>query len=343
MAKLTIRDIAQLSGLSKSTVSLVLNNSPKVDPETRRRVVEVMRRHNYVPSFAATALAKGDTGLIGMIVPGLTWRFMADINYGVAVVVEHTKYEIVLFTSTNEQGYDGVVDRILSSGLSAGLLVVAHDRQPLDRLAELNRGGLPIVLIDTLGAQNELPSVGADNYAGGLAAGRHLLELGHRRIASILGPTDHPYVRERLRGLRDALTAADILPDPALEAETGFDHEAIRERTRELMALPAGSRPTAIFAFHDSAAFTLLDELTACGMRVPDDVSVIGFNDIDAASHVRPALTTIRQPFTDMGRRAAQFLLDALNPAAQAAGEQHLVLPTELIVRDSTGAAPAVG
>ncbi|MCL2732060.1 MAG: LacI family transcriptional regulator, partial [Actinomycetia bacterium] len=117
MAKLTIRDIARLSGLSKSTVSLVLNNSPKVDPETRRRVIAVMREHNYVPSFAATALAKGNTGLIGMIVPGLTWRFMADINYGVAKVVEDTKYEIVLFTSTNERDYGGAIDRVMSSGL----------------------------------------------------------------------------------------------------------------------------------------------------------------------------------------------------------------------------------
>jgi LacI family transcriptional regulator len=340
MAKLTIRDIAQLSGLSKSTVSLVLNDSPKVDPETRRRVIEVMRRHNYVPSFAATALAKGDTGLIGMIVPGLTWRLMANINYGVAVVVEHTKYEIVLFTSTDARNSDGVVDRVLSSGLSAGLLVVSHDRQPLERLAELHRGGLPIVLIDTLGARTELPSVGADNYAGGLAAGRHLLGLGHRRIASILGPTDHPYVRERLRGLRDALEAAGLRPDPALEAETGFEQEQIRARTRELMALPAGRRPTAIFALHDSAAFTLLDELAERGLRVPEDVSVIGFDDIDTASHVRPALTTIRQPFTDMGTRAAQLLLNALNPTEDADDEQHIVLPTELIVRDSTGAAP---
>lgn len=343
MAKLTIRDIARLSGLSKSTVSLVLNDSPKVDPATRRRVLEVMRHHNYVPNFAATALAKGDTGLIGMIVPGLTWRFMANINYGVAKVVEDTKYEIVLFTSTNERDYDSVVDRILSSGLSAGLLVVTHDEQPLDRLADLHRAGMPIVLIDTVGAENALPSVGADNYAGGLAAGRHLIGLGHRRIACILGPVDSPFVRERRRGLRDALTEAGIAHDPALEAETDFEHQIIRERTRELMALPTGRRPTAIFAFHDSAAFTLLDTLAEQGLRVPEDVSVIGFNDIDAASHVRPALTTIRQPFTDMGRQAARLLLAALDPADDTATDQHLILPTELIVRDSTGAAPAAG
>lgn len=341
MAKLTIRDIAQLSGLSKSTVSLVLNNSPKVDPETRRRVIAVMREHNYVPSFAATALAKGNTGLIGMIVPGLTWRFMANINYGVAKVVEDTKYEIVLFTSTNERDYGGAIDRVMSSGLCAGLIVVTHDKQPLDRLVDLRSGGLPVVLVDTLGAVGELPAVGADNYTGGLLTGRHLLGLGHRRIASLLGPLDHPYVQERRRGLRDALREAGLEPDPGLEVETAFDDALIRSRTRDLLRLPADRRPTALFAYHDSAAFTVLDELAQAGARVPQDVSVVGFNDIDAAAHVRPALTTVRQPFVDMGRRAAEILLSTLDGIVPDGAPQRIVLPTELIVRDSTAPAPA--
>lgn len=341
MAKLTIRDIARISGLSKSTVSLVLNNSPKVDPETRRRVLAVMRENNYVPSFAATALAKGNTGLIGMIVPGLTWRFMANINYGVAKVVEDTKYEIVLFTSTNERDYGGAIDRVMSSGLCAGLIVVTHDKQPLDRLAGLHGGGLPVVLIDTLGAVNPLPSVGADNHTGGLLLGRHLLELGHRRIASILGPLDHPYVQERRRGLREALREAGLEPDPGLEVETGFDETLVRRRTRELLALPEDRRPTALFAYHDSAAFLVLDELRQAGVRVPQDVSVVGFNDIDAAAHVRPALTTVRQPFVDMGRQAARILLSALDNVASDEALARIVLPTELIVRESTASAPA--
>jgi LacI family transcriptional regulator len=342
MAKLTIRDIAGLSGLSKSTVSLVLNNSPKVDPETRRRVLAVMRRHNYVPSFAATALAKGNTGLIGMIVPGLTWRFMANINYGVAKVVEDTKYEIVLFTSTNERDYGGAIDRVLSSGLCAGLIVVAHDQQPLDRLVDLHRGGLAVVLIDTLGAVSDLPAVGADNYTGGLLATRHLLGLGHRRIASVLGPLVHPYVQERLRGVRDALREAGLESDAGLEVETGFEEALVRSRTRELLGLPPGRRPTALFAYHDSAAFTVLDELAQAGARVPEDVSVVGFNDIDAAAHVRPALTTVRQPFAEMGERAADMLLTALDGTESDGTSQRIVLPTELIVRDSTGPASAV-
>lgn len=341
MARLTIRDIARLAGLSKSTVSLVLNNSPKVDPETRRRVLDVMRRHNYVPSFAATALAGGNTGLIGMIVPGLTWRFMANINYGVAKVVEDTKYEIVLLTSTNESDYGGAIDRVQSTGLCAGLIVVTHDQQSLDRLVELHHSGLATVLVDTLGAESELPAVGADNYNGGLLAGRHLVGLGHRRIASILGPLDHPYVQERRRGLRDALREAGVASDPDLEADTGFEEALVRERTRELLRLPPERRPTALFVYHDSAAFTVLDELATAGVRVPADVSVVGFNDIDAAAHVRPALTTVRQPFADMGRRAAEILLATLERTESDETAQRIVLPTELIVRDSTGPAPA--
>jgi LacI family transcriptional regulator len=276
-----------------------------------------------------------------MIVPGLTWRFMADINYGVAKVVEDTKYEILLFTSTKQRDYGGAIDRVMSSGLCAGLIVVAHDQQPLDRLVDLHRSGLAVALVDTLGAVTDLPAVGADNYTGGLLAGRHLLGLGHRRIASVLGPLDHPYVRERWRGLREALREAGLEADPDLEAETGFEEVLIRTRTRELLQLPLNRRPTALFVYHDSAALAVLDELAQAGVRVPDDVSVVGFNDIDAAAHVRPALTTVRQPFADMGQRAAEILLGALDGTASDKASQRIVLPTELIVRDSTAAAPA--
>ncbi|GHJ41351.1 LacI family DNA-binding transcriptional regulator [Streptomyces sp. TS71-3] len=343
MGKLTIRDIARLSGLSKSTVSLVLNDSPRVDPATRRRVLAVMERHNYVPSFAATALAKGNTRLIGMVVPGLTWRMVAPINYGVASIIEQSKYEMLLYTATNDRGYDGVIDRVLGSGLSAGLLVVTGDH-PLAPLEQLHRDGLPTVLINTLAEEVDLPSVEADNFAGGVAAARHLLSLGHRRIACVLGPLRFPGFHERLRGCRDTLAEAGIAPDPKLDVETGMHEELIRGRTAELLELPQAERPTAFFAFNDPAAFIVLDEVAQHGLRVPEDIAVVGFDDIEAASHVRPSLTTVRQPFVEMGKRAARMLLDLVEPAAGtpgggAAGPPHerVVLPTELIARASTG------
>jgi LacI family transcriptional regulator, galactose operon repressor len=343
MGKITIRDIARITGLSKSTVSLVLNNSPRVDPATRRRVLAAMERHNYVPSIAATALAKGTTRLIGMVVPGLTWRMVAAINYGVASILEKSKYEMLLYTSTNDQGYEGVIDRALGSGLSAGLLVVSTD-QPLEPLEQLHRDGLPTVLINTTAMRADLPSVEADNFTGGVAAAQHLLALGHRRIACVTGPLRFPGFSERLRGCRDTLAEAGVAPDPALDAETGMHEELIRTRTRELLALPEPRRPTAFFAFNDPAALIVLDEVSAHGLRVPDDIAVVGFDDIEAASHVRPALTTVRQPFAEMGQRAARMLLDLVEPAqgpardtAPDAPHPRVVLPTELIARASTG------
>jgi LacI family transcriptional regulator len=346
MAKLTIRDIARLSGVSKSTVSLVLNDSPRVDPATRRRVTAVMERHSYVPSFAATALSKGSTRLIGMIVPGLTWRMVGTINYGVASVIEGSKYEILLYTSTNDRDYDGVIDRVLGSGLSAGLLVVSHE-QPLEPLAQLSREGLPTVLVNTLAVQAELPSIEVDNYAGGVAATRHLMQFGHTRIACVLGRIQFPSFKDRLRGCRDTLAEAGIESDPALDVETGMHEEVIRARTRELLALPERRRPTAIFAFNDHAAFIVMDEIAECGLRVPEDIAVVGFDDIDAASQVRPALTTVRQPFAEMGRRAARMLLELIEPTSGPRGDEsgatsfeRVVLPTELMARASTGPAP---
>ncbi|MFC6016203.1 LacI family DNA-binding transcriptional regulator [Plantactinospora solaniradicis] len=354
MPKLTIRDIAQLAGLSKSTVSLVLNNSPKVDPATRERVLEVMRSHNYTPSSAATALAKGRTPFIGMIVPGLTWHMVAAVNYGVASVIEQSPYEIILYTSTNEKDYTALVERITTSGLSAGLLVVTHD-QPLDPLEKLHRSGLPVVLVNTLGTPSSLPSVQTDNYEGTRIALRHLVELGHTRIACVQGLMAYVCCQDRYRGYLDALDEAGISPDPGLTVDGGFHPPTVRERVSELLARP--DRPTAIVAQNDSTAYAVMQAVIDCGLRVPQDISVVGFDDIASSADTHPPLTTVRQPFPEMGVAAARMLLrtidgdDAGAPDGDAgavtsggtdAGTAGTIsMPTSLIVRESTTGAPS--
>lgn len=337
MSKLTIRDIARLSGLSKSTISLVLNNSPRVDPATRRKVLSVMQSHNYVPSFAATALARGDTRLIGMIVPGLTWRMVAAINYGVAAVMEDSAYEIVLYTSTNERDYGRVVERILAPKLSTGVLVVTHN-QPLEPLLQLRQDGLPVVLLDTLGSHSELPSVVADNYGGAHSAVQYLVELGHQRIACIEGVMEYQACQDRTRGYLDALREAGLTPNEGLIKSGGFTAELITDATRALLSLPPSRRPTAIFAHSDITAYTVMETIEDAGMKVPHDISVVGFDDIVSSAHVRPALTTVRQPFEEMGRRAAQMLLAEIQHSVSDDGSDHLTrlsMPTNLIIRDS--------
>jgi LacI family transcriptional regulator len=321
MAKLTIRDIAALAGLSKSTVSLVLNNSPKVDPATRRHVLAVIRRHNYVPSFAATALAKGSTRLIGMIVPGLSWHMVASINLGVAAVTERTGFDIILYTATNDRDYGPVIDRILTSSMSSGLLVVTN-QQPLEPLIQLNLDGMPVVVVNTLGTHIDLPSVTADNYGGALTAVNHLLQLGHERIACVQGLMEYQCCQDRYRGYLDALRAAGIQPDPELTKPGEFSPETIRVRARQMLTLPKRQRPTAIFAHSDVTAYAVMNAAVDCGLRVPEDVSVIGFDDIESAAQIRPSLTTIRQPFVEMGKQAAQLLLAAIATNDERAGTQ---------------------
>ncbi|HEX6681757.1 MAG TPA: LacI family DNA-binding transcriptional regulator [Candidatus Limnocylindrales bacterium] len=335
MRKLTIRDIAQLAGLSKSTVSLVLNNSPKVDPATRDRVLEVMRSHNFTPSSAATALAKGRTPFIGMIVPGLTWHMVAAVNYGVASVIEKSPYEIILYTSTNEKDYTDLVDRIKTSALSVGLLVVTHD-QPLDPLEELNRSGLPVVLVNTLGVPSGLPSVQTDNYDGTRAALRHLVELGHTRIACVQGPMSYMCCQERYRGFLDGLAEAGITADARLTVEGDFHPPTIRERVSELLA--GDDRPTAFVAHNDNTAYAVMQAVIDCGLRVPQDVSVIGFDDVASSADTHPPLTTVRQPFPEMGVAAARVLLETIEAGTGDGGV--INIPTSLTVRQSTATAP---
>jgi LacI family transcriptional regulator len=337
MEKITIRDIARLSGVSKSTVSLVINNSPRVDPATRRRVLAVISRHNYVPNATASALARGRPPFIGMIVPGLTWRMVAPMNYGVASVVERTPYEIILYTSTNDHDYAPVIDRMLASGLSAGVLVIVQD-QPMQPLLDLHEQGVPVVLINTLGSHFDLPSVEADHYGGALAAVRHLLGLGHRRIVSLAGPMSYPCCQDRQRGYEEALAEAGVPVEAALTAQSGFHPPTARERVREL--LDRADRPTAVFAHNDSTAYAAMEAADDRGLRVPEDVSVIGFDDIPSSAHVRPALTTIAQPFEAMGKEAARMLLAAIAPADEDDPPAGVRLPTSLIVRASTGPAP---
>jgi LacI family transcriptional regulator len=348
MAKLTIRDIAALAGLSKSTVSLVLNNSPRVDPATRRHVLAVIRRHNYVPSFAATALAKGSTRLIGMIVPGLSWHMIASINLGVAAVTERTGFDIILYTATNDRDYGPVIDRILTSSMSSGLLVVT-DKQPLEPLVQLHRDGLPVVLLNTLDIPVELPSVTSDNYEGALAAVGHLLDLGHERIACVQGMMEYRCCQDRYRGYLDALRVAGIQPDPELTKLGEFSPETVRVLSRELFELPKRQRPTAVFAHSDNTAYAVLKAAADAGLRVPQDVSVIGFDDIESAAQINPPLTTIRQPFFDMGKQAAELLLGAIGaaddgePAPDSGEPVRLSMPTSLVVRASTGPVAVSG
>ena len=313
--KLTIRDIARLAGVSKATVSRVLNQKPDVDPTTRERILRLIEERAFVPSITASRLAGGRSRVIGILIPSLTWPLIPEIMRGVSEVVEQSPYELLLYSITREQDRTGkeqrdVIDRILATRLAAGLLAV-FPGQSAQHLTRLYEQGIPIVMIDDQAKQPaSIPWAGANNYMGSYAATRYLLRLGHRRIAHIQGPSKFLVSYERYQGYCEALSEAGISPDPELVMEGDFMPLGGRSCASKLLAME--ERPTAIFAANDLMAYGVQEAAEEYGLRVPEDLSLIGFDDIPLSAHTRPALTTVRQPFYSIGQRAIELLLSLL-------------------------------
>jgi LacI family transcriptional regulator len=312
--KLTIRDIARLAGVSKATVSRVLNQKPDVDPTTRERILRLIEERAFVPSITASRLAGGRSRVIGILIPSLTWPLIPEIMRGVSEVVEQSPYELLLYSITREQDRTGkeqrdVIDRILATKLAAGLLAV-FPGQSAQHLTRLHEQGIPIVMIDDQAKPTSIPWAGANNYMGGYSATRYLLQLGHRRIAHIQGPQKFLVSYDRYQGYCEALREAGITPDPTLVMEGDFMPLGGYSCASKLLTME--ERPTAIFAANDLMAYGVLTAAEEYGLQVPDDLSLIGFDDIPLSAHTRPALTTVRQPFYEMGQRAIELLLSLL-------------------------------
>jgi LacI family transcriptional regulator len=304
--KPTIRDIARLAGVSKSTVSRVLNNSANVDPLTRERIQRVIAEQDFVPDRTAMQLARGDRQLIGMLLPAL-WSFMSEIIQGVAGVVQENGYEIILYSSTSHKDFRSVVDRVLATNLTAGLLAAVHTHSPL-HLITLSRRGLPVVMINMTAIRLDIPWVSVDNASGACLATRHLLSLGHERIAFLFPSPDLPCFHDRYHGYCQALCEAGIEPDPMLAL---YDDGSIIKCLPEIEAM--SDPPTALVVGNDYLAYSVITEMEKLGWRIPEDMAIVGFDDVVPPYHNRIALTTVRQPFYEIGQCAAEMLLSLLD------------------------------
>ena len=359
--KLTIGDIAQLAGVSKATVSRVLNHKPDVDPATRERILRIMEEQRFVPSVTASRLAGGRSNLVGMLVPSFTWPFISDILGGVAEAIGKTPYELILYgisNKTREDDSGDVIDHILATNLVAGLLAILPG-QSAGHVVSLYEQGFPVVMLDDQEMPLKVPWVGTDNRGGALAATRHLIQLGHRRIAHIRGPMHYLCSRERYEGFCEGMQEAGLPVDPAWIIEGDFTEEGGRAAAHLLFSLPEEQRPTAIFAASDLTAYGILKVASECAIHIPDDVALVGFDDLAPSAHTHPALTTVAQPFYEMGRRSAELLLSliekpvtmpytslyspSLDHADRTGGNDvppvRIQLPTHLVVRESCGAS----
>jgi LacI family transcriptional regulator len=329
--KTTMAEIAALAGVSKPTVSKVMNGQPGVAAATRERVERVIAERGYVRHSAARALSAGRTGSVNLVVKEIDNAYFTEIIRGVEETLERAGLSMVL-TATHDEArrHRRWMARVVEHGTDGAILVLPDEN--FSQLDGLRRHGIPAALVDDRGdSPPGVPSVGATNFAGGFAATEHLISLGHRRIAAISGP---PFksTRERLAGYRTALQEAGITPDPRLESPGAFVPETGYEAARDL--LRSADPPTAIFAGNDLQAMGVYRALYKLGLRTPDDVSVVGFDDLPLSRLLTPALTTVRQPVREMGAQATRMLLRVID--GKPLESPRVELATSLIVRESS-------
>jgi LacI family transcriptional regulator len=328
---ITIADVAAQAGVSKTTVSRVLNGKGELDIATATRVRRVIDELGYVPSARAVGLARGRTRIVGMLVPSLMWPWIGDVVQGAVDVLESDSYGLLLFTCNRGEESMRQFATHVSAKSFDGLLVIEPENQ-LGYIAELHERGLPVVLIDDRGHQPQFPSVATTNRDGGEAAARHLIGIGRRRPLVITGIDAFGCTQERLDGFREEYAAIGVRLDSRRIVEGDFTFDCGRLAVKR--ALADGLEFDAIFAHNDLSAVGAMLAVRESGRRVPDDIAVVGFDDVPAAAHADPPLTTVRQPLRQMGAAAARMLLAHFAGAPMPMEPN--VIPTTLVVRGST-------
>lgn len=330
---ITIRDVAHASGVSYATVSRVLSGYEFVKDSTRDRVMKAVEHLGYVPNVQARSLAGGHSQIIGLLVPNLDNSYVGTIVQGIDQELDRASYDLMLYTSHRHPGTESYYVSAITNGLTEGLLLIAP-LVPTTYLDGLRERNFPYVLIDQADTTDNSSVVEATNRQGAYEATRYLIQLGHTRIAFITGALAVRSAVDRLQGYKEALADSDIPFRDELVIEGNFQQQSGNQAAQRLVQSVVPP-PTAIFASNDLSAFGAMDAARECGLRIPDDISIIGFDDIPQASLVYPKLTTIRQPLEQMGQVAVKMLLAQIEN--RSSSPQLITLPTQLVIRDSCG------
>jgi DNA-binding LacI/PurR family transcriptional regulator len=335
----TSAEVAREAGVSRTTVSLVLNNAPNagIPEETRRKVLEVAARLSYVPNVSARRLVSGKSHTMAFVIHQSPERaasdlFLPEVLRGLVTVAREQGYHILFHPVDPDNPQDDYAN-LFYQGYVDGIILSGPQQQELEAIG-LFEEGAPIVVTGRLPGY-ELPCVDADNYQGAALATEHLIELGHRRIGLI---TNAPFVylasQERHEGYRDALETAELLYDPSLVRKGYFTAESGYQAMSQLLAM--AEPPTAVFVASDVVALGAVQAVRDDGRRIPQDIALVGFDDVSITRFIEPALTTVHLPAYDLGWHAGQLLLRLI---AQDPPEELIqLLPTELVIRHSCGA-----
>jgi LacI family repressor for deo operon, udp, cdd, tsx, nupC, and nupG len=328
-SRATLRDVAVLAGVSHQTVSRVVNRDQRVRPVTRQRVEAAIAELDFRPNAIARFMATGSTRTFTCLAPNLTDYTFARIIEGAEQEARRHGYYLFSASAGDEDTFATLVDQLVTSGRTEGLLVINPYADGRHRHLPDN---VPTVYVGARPRDEAVDSVALDDEGAAFAATEHLLALGHRRIGLICGPMSEDCSQDRLAGYQAALAAAGLPIDPCLIDEGDWSATSGYQAFQRLARLP--TPPTAIFAQNDRMAVGVLRAAREAGLHVPDQMAVVGFDDMPLASYFDPSLTTMRQDLVEIGRQAAQLLISAIkNPGAQ---RQHLCLPAEMIIREST-------
>ena len=336
MQSLTLEDIAQLAGVSRSTVSRVINDHPNVSNSVRQRVLEIIQQTGYHPNLAARSLASQRSNIIGLVIPRSVSNLFIDpyfprLTQGVAQACNESNYTLSLFLFHTEEDERNLLPRISRPGLVDGIIL--QSTNAADRLLQqLSQSGIPFVVAGRPMKVSDDSYVDVDNIAGTYSAVRHLVHLGYRRIGTITGPLSTTVGLDRFEGFKRALSESNLDFDEQLCTEGDFTEGGGYYGAQRLMP----HKPEALFVASDTMALGALRAIRESGLAVPGDVAVVGFDDLPIAGRANPPLTTVRQPIRIMGIKLVETLLDILEKGPKP--PRRVIFGTQLVIRESCGA-----
>ncbi len=333
--KTTIYDVAEKAGVSISTVSRVINNTGRISAKTKKRVLEVIEQLGYQPSVVASALTGKRTRTIGLIIPDVANPFFAAVARRVEDRGRELGFNLLMCNTDNNPETEDMYLSLLKQKSVDGIIIGTTTRNHRV-LKELLQENLPVALIAQDIPELTIDVVSVDDYLGGYQAASHLVSLGHKRIAILLGNMNRTSDKYRLQAFRQVLEDNGLELEEDLVIRTDYSLEDGKRAARGLLTSP--KRPTAIFACFDFLAIGVYQAAKELGLHIPDDVSVVGFDNTILASIVDPPLTTIAQPIDEMGRQVMDLLVREIEGEKKT--KQRVILPPELIIRQSTKAIP---
>lgn len=336
MQNLKLEDIAQLAGVSRSTVSRVINNHPNVSDSVRQRVLEIISQTGYQPNLAARSLASQRSNIIGLVIPRSVSNLFIDpyfprLTQGVAQACNESNYTLSLFLFHTKEDEHNLFPRISRPGLVDGIILQSTNAGD-GLVQQLNQSRIPFVIAGRPMEVSDVSYVDVDNITGAYSAVRHLVLQGYRRIGTVTGPLNSTAGQDRLEGFKRALSESHLDYDEQLYIESDFTEGGGYYAAQRLLL----QEPDALFIASDTMAFGALRAIREAGLAVPDEIALVSFDDLPIASRANPPLTTIRQPIRYLGIKLVETLLDILENGPNP--PRRVIFGTQLVIRESCGA-----